>query len=81
MHRALNLVGRHFRLQEDMARVDLVATLVDKLYDVIAKLRLHYLRHLLRVGEVERHGCESRVEHATPRIAQLTALTGRNRVL
>ena len=41
-----------------------------------AELRLHNLRDLLRVGEVEGHGRKVRVEDATAGIAQFTTIAG-----
>ena len=49
----LDGLGRDTRLAQDVTHVHLVASLVDELDDVVAKLRLHNLRHLLRVGETK----------------------------
>ena len=43
---------------------------------MVAELRLHNLRHLLRIGETEGHGSKGRVEDTTSGIAQLAAVTG-----
>ena len=64
-----------------MTDVDLVAALVDELYDVETIFRLHDLRDLLRVSEVESHVGEGRVEHAAACVAELTALTCRAGIL
>ena len=59
-----------------MTYLDLVATLIDELDNMIAEFRLDNLRHLLRVGEVESHVGKGRIEHATTSIVELTALAG-----
>ena len=61
-----------------MAALYLVASLVDELYDMVSKFRLHDFRHLLWVSEVETHIGKGRVEHATSRIVELAALTCRS---
>ena len=48
-----------------MTHIDFVATLLNELDDVEAELRLHDLRHLLGIGEVEGHRCEGGVEHTS----------------
>ena len=53
------------RLTEDMTHVDLIATFLDELDDMEAELRLHDLRHLLRIGETKGHLGEGRIEGTT----------------
>ena len=60
-----------------MAHLDLVAALVDKLYDVETILRFNNLRHALRVGEVERNRSKGWVEHTATNVVHLAALTCR----
>ena len=60
-----------------MAHLDLIAALVDELDDVETELRLDNLRDFLRVGEVEGHIGEGRVENATAHIVHLATITGR----
>ena len=57
-----------------MTYLDLVATLVDKLDDMIAKLGLHDLGNLVRVSQVECHIGKRRVEQATSHIVHLATL-------
>ena len=57
------------RLAQNMTHVHLVAALVNELDDMIAELRLHNLRYLLRVGQSKSDGGEVLVEDATPGIA------------
>ena len=77
----IDLVLRHLRSEQDVAHIDLVATLVDELNDVIAEFRLHDLRHLLRICQVESDLSKGRIQHATTHEAQLSSLTGRARIL
>ena len=72
----VNLILRHFRSEQNVAHIDLITAFVDELNDMIAEFRLHDLRHLLRIGQVESHLSEGGIQHTTTHKAQLTALTG-----
>ena len=63
-----------------MTHIDLVTTLLHQLDDMETELRLHNLRDLLRVGEIEGHGGKGGVEGRTTHETQFTTLTGRSRV-
>ena len=68
-------------LTQNMAYLDLVAPFIDELDDVETKLRLHNLRHLRRISEVEGHCSKGRVKRSTALIVQFSAQTGRTRIL
>ncbi len=64
-----------------MARVYAVAAFLDKLYDVVAILCLHDLRHLARVVEVECHRGIFRLKVTAPHETDLAATHGRSGIL
>ena len=59
-----------------MTAFDFITSLVDKLDDMVSKLRFHNLRDFLRISQVESHIGESRIEHTSTGIIQFTTLTG-----
>ena len=77
----LNSLVRNNRLAQNVAHVYLIATLLDELNDMKAKLRLYNLRHLLWVGEVESHLSKGRIECASAHQAKLTTTTSRTGIL
>ena len=76
----LHILLSHHRLLQDMTHIDLVTTLLHQLDDMETELRLHNLRDLLRVGEIEGHGGKGGVQRCTAHETQFTTLTGRSRV-
>ena len=60
-----------------MAHIHLLTAFLDELDDMETELRLHNLRYLLRVGEVEGHRREGGIKGTTSHQTEFTATTGR----
>ena len=65
INRFLNSLIRNHRLLQNMTHVDLVTTLLHKLDNMETKLRLHNLRDLLRISEIEGHSSKGGIKGST----------------
>ena len=75
-HTLVQLLVRNFRLQQNMAAVDTVATLFDQLNDMITIFSLHDLRNLFRVLQVESYICKFRQQACLTQKSQFSTPFG-----
>ena len=71
---AVVLLLRHFGTEENVADIHLVVALFDELDDVIAKIGLHNLRHLLGVVQTESHIGKFGHQHVASHEAHLATI-------